>query len=98
MVPPLAVCAGERLKLPQAPTLPQLAVQFTPRPFGSPVTVAANGICAPAVTVAGGAIDVLTTIGTEVTILAVAVDETAGLLVDRAVMVTVPPAGTAEGP
>jgi hypothetical protein len=41
--PELAVCAGERLKLPHAPALPQLAVQFTPRLPVSPVTFAASG-------------------------------------------------------
>ena len=29
--PPLAVCAGDRLKLPHPPDVPQLAVQSTPR-------------------------------------------------------------------
>ena len=91
------MCAGDRLKLPHAPALPQLAVQFTPRPLVSPATVAARVICDPAVIVAGGGVEIVIIIGAVVMILAVEVAETAGLVVDAAVMVTVPPGGTAEG-
>jgi hypothetical protein len=92
------VCAGDRLKLPHAPALPQLAVQFTPRLLGSPVTVAARVACDPAVMVAEGGVEIVITIGAVVMMLAVEIAETAGLVVDAAVMVTLPPGGTAEGP
>jgi hypothetical protein len=94
--PPLAVCAGERLKLPHAPPL-QLAVQLTPRLAVSPVVVAASVACAPTVCDGAGGEERVTTIGAVVTILAVADTETAGFVVELAVMDTVPPGGTVAG-
>jgi hypothetical protein len=95
--PALAVWAGDKLKLPHAPALPQLAVQFTPRLPVSFVTFAASVTWDPAVTVAGGAVDIATRIGAVVTIVAVADADIAGFVVDFAVMLTVPPGGTVEG-
>ena len=86
------------MKLPHPPVPPQLAVQFTPRLFGSEATVAANVACVPAVNAAGGAEDIVTTIGAVVRIVAVADADTAEFVVDFAVMVTVPPEGMAEDP
>jgi hypothetical protein len=62
------------------------------------VTVAARVACDPAVMVVGGGVEIVITIGTVVMMLAVEIPETAGLVVDAAVMVTGPPGGTAEGP
>jgi hypothetical protein len=45
----------------------------------------------------GGAAEMLTTMGVAVMMFAVADAETVGFVVDVAVIVTVPPAGTAEG-
>ena len=95
--PALAVCAGDRLKLPHPTFPPQLAVQSTPRLFGSEATVAASVAGAPAVSVAGGAEDIVTTVGVVVRMVAVADADTAGFVVDFAVMVTVPPEGMEEG-
>ena len=86
------------MKLPHPPVPPQLAVQFTPRLFGSEATVAASVACVPAVNAAGGAEDIVTTIGAVVRIVAVADADTAEFVVDFAVMVTVPPEGMAEDP
>ena len=86
------------MKLPHPPVPPQLAVQFTPRLFGSAATVAASVACVPAVNAAGGAEDIVTTIGAVVRTVAVADADIAGFVVDVAVMVTVPPGGTVEGP
>jgi len=95
--PALAVCAGDRLKLPHPPVPPQLAVQFRPTLFGSEGTVAASVACVPAVNAAGGAEDIVTTIGAVATIVAVADADIAGFVVDAAVMVTGPPGGAEEG-
>ena len=95
--PPLAVCAGDRLKLPHSPTLPQLAVQLTPRCPVSPVVVAASVVCVPVGSDSAGGEEMVTTMGAAITMLAVAEEETAGFAVDFAVMVTVPPGGTTEG-
>jgi hypothetical protein len=66
--------------------------------FGSEVpVVAASVTCVPAVSAAGGAEDIVTTIGAAVTIAAVADADTAGFVVDAAVRVTVPLGGAAEG-
>jgi hypothetical protein len=86
------------LKLPQAPALPHVTVQSTPKFFGSEVTLAARVAVAPAIREAGGVEDMVTTTGAVFTIFAVAVAETVGSVVDFAVMVTVPPVGTAVGP
>ena len=91
----LAVCVA--LKLPHAPALPQLAVQFTPLLLLSLATVAASVVCDPTSSVAGGAGDMVTTIGVVVMMVAMEDAETVGLATDVAVMVTVPPVGTAEG-
>jgi hypothetical protein len=66
--------------------------------FVSPVTVAVTIACDPVVIIGGGAVDAVTTIGAVVTIVAVDVADTAGLVVDLAVTVTVPAGGTLEGP
>jgi hypothetical protein len=66
--------------------------------FGSEATVAASVACVPAVNAAGGAEDIVTTIGAVVRIVAVADADTAEFVVDFAVMVTVPPEGMAEDP
>ena len=86
------------MKLPHPLVPPQLTVQFTPRLFGSAVTVAASVTCVPAVSAAGGAEDIEITIGALVTIVAVTEADIAGFVVDFAVMMTVPPGGMAEGP
>lgn len=96
--PALAVCAGDRLKLPHPLVPPQLAVQFIPTLFGSEGTVAASVACAPVTSAAGGAEVIVTTIGVVVVeIVAVADADTAGFVVDAAVIVTVPLGGTDEG-
>jgi hypothetical protein len=86
------------LKLPHAPALPQVAVQSTPRLFGSPATFAASVVCDASVNAAPGAVDIVTIIGAVVTMVAVAEADTVGFVVDFAVMVTCPPGGTVEGP
>jgi hypothetical protein len=58
--PPLAVCVG--LNEPQAPVLPQVAVQSTPSLRESLVTVAATEAVAPAGKASGGAVDIVTVI------------------------------------
>ena len=85
------------MKLPHPLALPQLAVQFTPRLFVSPVTVAASVACVPAVSAPGGAEDIETTIGAVAEIVAVADADIPGFVVDVAVIVTVPPGGITEG-
>jgi hypothetical protein len=99
--PPLAVCAGDKLNEPHAPALPHAAVQSTPRSFVS-VLVAARVACEPSIIETGklivaGALGMVTTIGGTVTIFTVAVAEIAELVVDCAVIVTVPPVGTEFG-
>ena len=96
--PPLAVCAGDRLKLPHAPGLPQVAVQFTPFLFVTGVTVAASGADAPPLSVAGSddVDDIVTVTGAAVTTVAVPVADFVGSVVDVAVTVIVPPTGTVE--
>ena len=85
------------MKLPHPPVPPQLAVQFTPRLFGSEAAAAASVAWVPSVNAAGGAEDIVTTIGAVVRTVAVADADTAEFVVDFAVMVTVPPGGMAEG-
>lgn len=86
------------MKLPHPLVPPQLAVQFTPRLFVSEATVVASVAWDPTVNEAGGAEDIVTTIGVVVITVAVADADIAGFVVDAAVMVTVPPGGAAEGP
>jgi hypothetical protein len=88
---PLAVCAG--LKLPQAPALPQVAVQSTP--VVSPATFATSVADDVSVNVAGGAVDMVTTIGAVFTMVAVADAVIVGLVTEVAVMVTCPFVGIA---
>jgi hypothetical protein len=96
VVPKLAVCVG--LKLPQAPVLPQLAVQSTPRLFVSPATFAASVAWDTVVNVVGGAVEVVTTIGVVEVTYAVTRAVIAGFVVEAAVMVTAPPLeGAVEG-
>lgn len=95
VVPKLAVCVG--LKLPQAPALPQLAVQSTPRLFWSLATFAARVAWDPVVNVVGGAVEVVTTIGVVEVTYAVTGAVIAWFVVDAAVMVTVPLEGAVEG-
>ncbi len=84
------------MKLPQV-TPPQVAVQSTPRFLLSFVTVADRLVEEPAITIAGGAVDIVTTIGAAVTMLAVTVTVFVGSVVEDTVIVTVPPEGaTAE--
>jgi hypothetical protein len=84
----LAVCAGDTLKLPQG-VPPQVAVQSTPRLLVSLETLAAIVAWEPATSVAGGAEDMVTMMGVTAMMDAVADAETAGFVVDLAVMVTV---------
>ncbi len=97
MFPTLAVCAGERLKVPQFPTLPQVAVQSMPRLLGSFTTLAEMLVCAPAVMDAGGAGDMVTTIGAAVITVATEEADLVASAVAVAVIVTVPFAGTPVG-
>ncbi len=92
--PPFAVCAGERLKVPHAPALPQVAVQFTPSVPG--VAVAVRVACEPVFSVAGGGAERVTVIGVADTTVAVATADFVGSVTDFAVMVIVPPTGTLE--
>jgi hypothetical protein len=62
------------------------------------VTFAASVVWDPVVSVAGGAVDIATRIGAVVTMFAVEDADIALFVVDDAVMVTVPPGGTVEGP
>jgi hypothetical protein len=64
----------------------------------SPVTFALSVAWDPVVSAAGGAEEMLTTIGAVVTIFAVAKSVIAGLVVDAAVIVTVKPEEAPEGP
>jgi hypothetical protein len=85
------------LNVPHSPALEQIAVQSTPREFGSEATFAVRVVDAPEVNEAGGAEGIVTTMGAAVTIFAVAVAESKGLMVDRAVIAAVPPGGITEG-
>jgi hypothetical protein len=58
VVPPLAVCAGE--KEPQSGALPHVATQSTPAPAGSLLTVAETGTAPPVTIERGGACVMLT--------------------------------------
>jgi hypothetical protein len=86
--------------VPHAPVVPQVAVQFTPRFPVSGAAVAARTAVDPTEIVAGGAeaAGIVTMIGAVVTTVAIVDADTAGLLVDFAVIVTVLPGGTAVGP
>jgi hypothetical protein len=86
------------LKLPQAPALPQVAVQSTPRLLGSLATFAASVVCDVTDAVAEGAVGMVTMIGAVVTMVAVAVADIVGLVTEVAVMVTVPFGGIVVGP
>ena len=86
------------MKLPHAPAVPQVAVQFTPALPVLGTTVAVRAACDPTDIVAGGKEDIVTTFVTVVTMVAIVVAVFVGSVVDAAVMVTVPPVGTAEGP
>jgi hypothetical protein len=95
MICPLfAVCAGERLKVPHAPALPQLAVQFTPSVPGE--ADAASVACDPVFSFAGSAGEIVTATGEFVTTVARAVEIFVGSAVDLAVIVTAPPTATVE--
>ena len=85
------------MKLPHAPALPQLAAQLMPRLPVSLLAVAASVACAPVISDGAGGEEMVTTMGADVTILAVADAETAGFVVDFAVTVTVPPGGITAG-
>lgn len=87
------------MKLPQAPALPQVALQSTPRLPAVGVTVAASVACDPVINVVGndGAAR-LTTTGVVVMMVAIADVDFVGSVVEVAVMVTVPPEGTVAGP
>ena len=94
--PPLAVCAEDWLKAPQA-VPPQVAVQFT---AGLPVfgaTVAVSLTCEPTINVAGSTEEIVTIVGAVVSTVAIAVADFVGSAVDVAVIVTMPPGGTAAG-
>ncbi len=93
MVPPLAVCAEDGVKLPQT-VPPQVAVQFTPRLPGSFATVAAK--VADAFTInAVGSVCVNTT-GERIVVVATA--GFAGVVAEEeAVIVTTLPGGTTAG-
>jgi len=88
------------LKLPHAPALPQVALQFTPRLLVSLATVAASVAWVPTMSVAGSddALEIVTTTGAVARIVAVAVADAVGSVVDVAVIVTVPPGGIEAGP
>jgi hypothetical protein len=96
--PPLAVCAGDKLKLPHPVTPPHVAVQFTPRLPVLGATVAASTAVDPVPNAAGGTVDIVTTIGAIAITVATADADTVGSVVDLAVIVTVPPDGIAVGP
>jgi hypothetical protein len=96
ILPPLAVCAGDRLKVPHG-TPSQVAVQSTPR---VPVeTVAASDAVPSTISLAGGGADMVTTIGAGVDAITVpvAIADSVGSAVDVAVIVTVVPVGIAAG-
>ena len=82
---------------PQAPALPQLALQSTPLFAGSLVTVAATFAVLLTVRLPGGAIEKATAIGAPAVTLIVAEADLVASAVEVAVMVTVPPAGTLAG-
>ncbi len=96
--PLLAVWAGELLKVPHAPALPQVAVQLIPALPVSGVAVANRVNCDPVSSVEGGVeeLGIATAIGAAVTTVAAAVATFVESLVDLAVMVMTPPAGTVE--
>ena len=85
------------MNAPHAPALPQVAVQSTPRVFASDATVAVRVAGDPGAREAGGPEDIVTTIGVAVTIFAMACAESTGLVVDLAVIVTVPLGGAFDG-
>jgi hypothetical protein len=95
VVPPLAVCAGDTV--PQE-VLPQLTDQFTPRLLLSFATDAARVAAWPPAIVAGGPCVCVTTIGVVVMMFATAAPLQVGSVTEVALMLTVPPAGTARGP
>jgi hypothetical protein len=86
------------LKLPHAPELPQVAVQFTPLLSLTGVTVAARTAVEPVFSFAGSADaeDIVMVIGAAVTTVTVADAVFVGSVVDDAVMVMVPPTGRVE--
>ncbi len=88
-----------RIEASTSPAPPQLAVQFTPRPgeFGSFATVAFSVACAPCIRAAGGGVVIVTEIGATEVIVTVAVADCVGSVVEVAVIVTVLPAGIADG-
>ena len=86
------------MNVPHTPALPHVAVQSTPRlPL---LTVAASGAEDPTVNVGGSKAvgEGVTAITAAVVTVAVAVAAFVLSVVDLAVMVTMPPAGIAEGP
>ncbi len=88
------MCAG--LNDPQAPALPQLAVQSTPLFPGSFVTVAATFAVPLTFKLTGGAIGIATATGGAVTVIVAEADLVVSA-VDVAVRVTVFPAGALAG-
>jgi hypothetical protein len=85
------------VKVPQATAEAQATAQSTPWRFGS-VVVAARVSDDSAASVAGGVGErLLTANGAPRTMFAVAVFEMDGLVMDRAVIMTVPPVGMDEG-
>ena len=81
---------------PQAPALPQVAVQSTPWFAGSLVTVPATFAVPLTFRLAGGAVERATPTGGGATVIAAEADLVASA-VEVAVMVTVFPAGTLAG-
>jgi hypothetical protein len=82
------------LKVPHAPVVPQVAVQFTPSLPEE--AVAASVAEAPVFNVFGGAGESAMEIAAFVTTVAVALATLLGSVVDLAVMVIVPPTATVE--
>ncbi len=96
-MPPLAVCAGERLNVPHAPALPHVAVQSTPRPAASLLTAAVRLAAAFSASVAGSADVIVTASCVDAMIVTVADADFVVSETEVAVSVTMPPEGTAVG-
>ncbi len=92
------MCAGEILKVPHPPALPQVATQLIPAFPVLGVATADKVNCDPDLSVDGSAAElgIETTTGVEVTTVAVAVATLVGSLVALAVMVIAPLSGTVE--
>lgn len=92
-MPALAVPVG--LNEPQVTAGVQ--VQFTPRPAGSPVTVAAMVVFPPSNKDVGGAVVSATEITVALMVIAGVLALTAGLVTEVAMMTTTEPVGTEAG-